>query len=106
MWTSVGAVAALYDVSCLVGVSYFDKLAQIAFDLGPHINGSNAAHAKMHLPIVGDVEPLIDHFFVPNPVAGEMGVSARFNLADTTYFTTLKKIAVSLPAHKTNVHWY
>lgn len=95
MWTSVGAVAALFDISCLVGSPYFDKISEIAFDLHPKIDGCNAADAELQLPHAGLLKPLVHHYFVPNPVAYGTGVSPRFDLAGKTTFTTLKKTAVS-----------
>ena len=101
MWTSVGAVAALYDISCLVDSPYIDKLSRIVFDLEPKITECNSHHEELHLPYVGRLKPLINHFFVPNPVANGTGLSARFNLAHTTSFTTSKKAAVSPERVKT-----
>jgi hypothetical protein len=106
VWTSVGAVAALYDASCLVDTPHFDQIAKTAFSVDPKIDGCNAVHAKLDLPGVGVFEPLANHFFVPNPVAGGTGVSPRFDLAGTTSFTTLKKVGVSPSAQDDICHMY
>ena len=78
-----------------MGSSYFDRLPHIAYDLLPNVDECNAAHAVLHLPHVGRLKPLINHFFVPNPAVNGTGVSPRFNLAHHTSFVTTKKVAVS-----------
>jgi len=106
VWTSAGAVAALFDVSCLVGSSYFDRLPDIAYDLLPNVDECNAAHAVLHLPHVGRLKPLINHFFVPNPAVNGTGVSPRFNLAHHKSFVTTKKVAaLDSPDGSENIPW-
>lgn len=63
VWTSVGAVASLYDISCAVGTPLFDM--------------SQVAALKT---LATKTAPILSHFFVANPTAGGTGVDPRFNL--------------------------
>ena len=80
VWTSVGAVASLYDISCAVGTPMFDY--------------SQTAELKT---LATKTAPILSHFFVENPTAGGTGVDPRFNLEP--YATT----KVSSTLAKTNV---
>lgn len=70
MWTSVGAVASLYDASCFVSV----PTTSFAY-------------------LTGALKPLIDHFFVAAP-NGAAGVDPRFNLIGTSEYSILARAGV------------
>ena len=87
VYVSIGAVAKLFDISCLAGHHDFNTIQYFALhhhsgeQLGKEFFGGRKIH------------PIIDHDFVTNPV-GE-GIAPRFDLAGTHRFTTLKKDGVS-----------
>jgi len=62
-YTSIGAVATLYDVSCLVGTPLFTSLPGIAFDISQRA-AANSAIAKQ---LGGGPHPLGVHIFQNAP---------------------------------------
>jgi len=89
VWSPMGAVASLYDISCYVHTPLFD------------INQSSQLRA-----IVTSTKPIISHFFAPN---GAGPSSPRFNLepfAYTKMYSTLAKTAsLASPQGSCNVPW-
>jgi len=102
VYVSIGAVAELFDISCLASnEEVFDNIQEFAFRianspvgrvLGKHYYGGSVIH------------PLINHYFDKNPVGS--GIAPRFDLAGTNRFTTLKKTGgLTSPQGKKNVDW-
>jgi len=101
-YVSIGAVAKLFDISCLASNEIvFDNVQEFAFQianspieriLGKQYYGGSQIHA------------LINHYFVQNPDGS--GIAPRFDLAGTDRFTTLKKTGdIPSPQGKENVDW-
>lgn len=76
----------------MVDSPFFADIPQIAYGLASTIS---KLESKLSLPLVGLLDPLAQHFFVRNPTVGGTGVDPRFNLADSTSYSTLAKTAVS-----------
>ncbi|KAJ7614809.1 hypothetical protein FB45DRAFT_981623 [Roridomyces roridus] len=82
-WTNVGAVAELFDISCLYGTAQFAGLPQNAFALWSQlppattIQGIINILAPLHTPLV-----LGQHYFVPSPSGS--GVSPKFDFTSAS----------------------
>jgi len=108
VWTSVGAVASLYDISCFVNEPFFANIQQYAYELAPEISTLEAfnKNIKFPSPVEAVLTPILEHFFVPNPAAGGTGVDPRFNHVGSNDFSTLSKAAsLSSPDGSNNVAW-
>lgn len=100
-FTSAGAVASLYDISCLAGTPEFASVQDNFFALPPF--------AQQVIRGVADRTPLLyaKHYFVTNPTTGT-GISPKFALAANggSVFTTLAKTgSIHSPTSTANVDW-
>jgi len=92
VFTSAGAVAKLYDISCLQGNSLFNNIQNLA------INTPDRGLSLIETALAGTTEFLGDHYFGLNPT-GAAGISPTFDFrtgfkkGDTNGFVTLKKAA-------------
>jgi len=97
-YISIGAVAQLFDISCLAGTDIFECIQDFAVDslTGPTVVKLNFdGH---------DIYPIIFHDFVSNPDGP--GIAPRFELVETGQFTTLKKTGgITSSQGKRNVDW-
>jgi len=127
---SIGAVAALYDISCahcLPGKpsSFFTSIPSIIEPImptSPPLSSASAIDAflqtKLPATLSGvfgkglSTDLLGQHYFVPNPLPGGTGISAKFDFTsasqkgDPNAFVTLKKIGdLAAPTGKQDVDW-
>jgi hypothetical protein len=99
-YTSVGAVAKLFDISCLLNTPIFPKIQDELFKLPPRVRDGILAAAS-RTPLYSG-----DHYFITNPVTGT-GISPKFaqKANGGASFTVLgKKGGVKAP-DTTNVDW-
>jgi len=95
-YVSIGAVAQLFDISCLAGTDIFESIQDFAVD-------SYTGSTDVKLNFDGhDIYPIIFHDFI----SFGSGIAPRFNLVETGQFTTLKKTgSITSPQGKENVDW-
>ena len=89
-YTSVGAIAKLYDVSCLATNPILEYLPELIYQFA---NQEPIGYSIF--PNIDILEPTMHHFFVNNNAGG---LSPRFNLDPTgklLAYSTLKKAQVS-----------
>ncbi|KAG8742677.1 hypothetical protein FRC10_001033 [Ceratobasidium sp. 414] len=111
-FTSAGAVAKLFDISCLANTgSLFANIQNMAFDAASTAKGA-ALVSKIESLIKSTPLALGDHYFIPNPAVNGTGLSPEFDFragvkkGDPTGFAVVKKIANSAsPAGTANVDW-
>ncbi|KAG9124061.1 hypothetical protein FRC07_012999 [Ceratobasidium sp. 392] len=110
-FTTAGAVASLFDISCLVNTPVFNNIQNITFDAASTTRGA-ALLSKLGPILNRPPVKLGDHYFVPNPAVGGTGINPDFDFrdgvkkGDPTGFAVLKKSAsVPSPAGSTNVDW-
>ncbi|KAF8331880.1 uncharacterized protein EI90DRAFT_3055734 [Cantharellus anzutake] len=98
VYVSTGAVAELFDISCIAGTKAFRNIQNFAVD---HPTGSELGHQFFGGQTIN---PVVHHYFDFNPVSP--GIAPRFDLAGTNRFTTLKKLGnIPSPQGKANVDW-
>jgi len=107
-YTSIGAVAKLYDIGCLADKPVFDNLPSIAF------NAHNQAKVPTILSAIlrGPVTLLGEHTFITNPVTGT-GISPLFDFRvgllkndPDAFFVGAKTGDLAAPENPTvNVDW-
>lgn len=100
-YVSAGAVASLYDISCLAGTPGFAKVQDDFFAL--------PSFAQQIIRGFADKTQLLyaKHYFVTNPTTGT-GISPKFALAANggSVFTTLAKTgSIKSPTSTANVDW-
>lgn len=109
-FTSAGAVAKLFDISCLAKTGpIFASIQDVAFDAASTAKGA-ALVGKIASLIKSKPITLGDHYFIPNPAPNATGLSPEFDFragvkkGDPTGFAVVKKIASSpSPAGAANV---
>ncbi|KAF8315822.1 hypothetical protein DL93DRAFT_2227112 [Clavulina sp. PMI_390] len=90
-WTSIGAVANLFDISCAVNT--------------PLMNVSNAAATTLLKTLATKESPIVQHFFVTAPNNGT-GVDPEFKQIKTGASSVLSKTAsITSPQGSANVAW-
>jgi len=100
-YASVGAVATLFDISCLSGTPEFTKVQNDLFALPTFEQQLIEGFAKKTPLLLGY------HYFITNPVTGT-GISPKFAQAANggAVFTTLAKSgSIHSPAGTNNVDW-
>jgi hypothetical protein len=100
-YTSAGAVAKLFDISCLVNTPGFARVQDDIMALPKPIrDGIIRVAAKT--PLL-----LADHYFITNPITGT-GISPKFAQSangGSTYVTVAKAGNVPSPQGSANVDW-
>jgi len=99
-YTSAGAVAKLYDISCLYGTSKFNTIQDVWYALSPEL--------KKLIQTGLDYTTLFvaNHYFITNPVTGT-GISPKFASAQDggASFIVAAKVAGIHAADPANVDW-
>ncbi|KDQ58797.1 hypothetical protein JAAARDRAFT_69216 [Jaapia argillacea MUCL 33604] len=110
-YTNVGAVAELFDISCLYHTPIFTHLSELAYDkwnCTPEVTASDIINdlSGIHNPIV-----LGQHYYVTNPVTGT-GISPKWDFTSASEsgnpnaFVVAAKIGdLPAPTGKTDVDW-
>ncbi|PBK79910.1 hypothetical protein ARMGADRAFT_1021227 [Armillaria gallica] len=80
VYTNVGAVATLFDISCLVGTPLFGHIQDLAIDAWKSIHNSQSVPPELGL----DFFVLGDHFFITNPVTGS-GISPKWDFTKSLH---------------------
>jgi len=80
-WTSIGAVAELYDISCLVNTPELATIQNRAYDLWSAIPSKESAEIPTCLKDL-DFLKLGLHYFITNPVTGS-GLSPEWDFTST-----------------------
>ncbi|KAK0192728.1 hypothetical protein F5146DRAFT_516675 [Armillaria mellea] len=76
-YTSVGAVAAIFDISCLYGTPSFDSIQDTVLDAWEKSDWSSS-------PDISDKHSLLgEHYFITNPITGT-GISPKWDFTATT----------------------
>ncbi|KAF8315824.1 hypothetical protein DL93DRAFT_2166429 [Clavulina sp. PMI_390] len=89
-WTTAGAVASLYDISCAVGT--------------PLMNVNNTEANTLLKTLATKEKPMLHHFFVTAPSG--TGIDPRFNEDKTGAFSILNKTSsITSPQGSANVAW-
>jgi hypothetical protein len=82
-YTNVGAVAELFDISCLYGTPYFDsigELAIMAWQAAPPTITVQEIIASFHaLPVQAVIG---QHYYVPNPITGS-GINPKWDFTSS-----------------------
>lgn len=100
-YTSAGAVASLFDISCLYKTPLFSRIQDDVMRL-PATTRDNLVKSMSKSPLY-----VAAHYFVPNPVTN-VGISPKFAQAANggAIFTTLgKKGGIKSPSGAQNVDW-
>jgi len=110
-FASAGAVAKLFDISCLVNTPLFSTIQNTAFDVASSAKG---ADLTSKIASVLKTTPLFlgDHYFIPNPAVGGTGLTPDFDFragvkkGDANGFAAVKKLGnTASPAGSANVDW-
>ncbi|QRV82741.1 hypothetical protein RhiJN_10756 [Ceratobasidium sp. AG-Ba] len=108
-FTSAGAVATLFDVSCLAKTGpLIDNLPNMAFAVASNEKGA-ALIGKLGPVIQSSPFVLAHHYFITNPAPGATGITPVFDAradskkGDPTAFVAVKKVANS-PAPTDSAH--
>jgi len=130
IYASTGAVAVLYDASCihslpLIGSALFNSLPELIYDVMPSspplsTSAEIDAYLAKKLPSVIssalgktlDADQLGIHYFIANPIPGGTGLSPKFDFSvasqkgNPNAFVTTKKIGdLPAPSGPSNVDW-
>ncbi|CAK5276958.1 unnamed protein product [Mycena citricolor] len=107
-YTSIGAIASIFDISCLEGTVGFDNLQEYAFDVWSEEKGLGLVDGIG--PLFGASRKLGNHFFVTSPSG--TGISAEWDFSSslgpgTSSFVIASKIAdlVAPKNPSVNVDW-
>ncbi|TFK32009.1 putative malate dehydrogenase, partial [Crucibulum laeve] len=112
-YTNVGAVAELFDISCLYGSSAFDTIQDAAIDIwkiAPPIFPAQEVIAILHSTNTPAV--LGQHYYVTNPLTGQ-GVNPKWdftsqgaNAGNSNAFVVAAKVTgVSAPTGSQDIDW-
>ncbi|CAE6423378.1 unnamed protein product [Rhizoctonia solani] len=109
-FASVGAVAKLFDISCLVNTPLFPGIQDMVFAAAGNAKGQaliNKIAALVSSPVT-----LGDHYFIPNPAVNGTGLTPVFDFragvkkGDPNGFVAAKKFGgIPSPAGSSNVDW-
>ncbi|KAF8893179.1 hypothetical protein CPB84DRAFT_1783384 [Gymnopilus junonius] len=78
-WTNVGAVAELFDISCLAGTFFFESIQDIAiaaWEAAPPSLPASQIISKLHS--FSTPEILGQHYYVTNPITGS-GINPKWD---------------------------
>lgn len=110
-FASAGAVATLFDISCLVNTPLFPGIQNLVFDVLGNAKGQ-ALISKVESVLKTSPVTLGDHYFIPNPAVGGTGITPVFDFrtgakkGDPNGFAALKKAGgIPSPAGPANVDW-
>ncbi|KAH7335752.1 hypothetical protein B0J17DRAFT_719373 [Rhizoctonia solani] len=110
-FTSVGAVAKLFDISCLVNTPLFPGIQDLVFAVAGNSKGQ-ALIRKMETIIKPCPLTLGDHYFIPNPAVNGTGLTPVFDFragvlkGDPTGFVAVKRLGgTPSPTGSSNVDW-
>jgi hypothetical protein len=109
MSSSTGAVATMFDISCLYGTKLFDNIQDLAYNIWENI----PAHAapEQATSCFRSTPPILGvHYFITNPITGT-GISPKWDFA-TSYdgnpdaFVVAAKVAnLAAPTGTHDVDW-
>lgn len=110
-FASSGAVAKLFDISCLVNTPLFPSVQDLVFAIGSTAKGQDLI-SKIESVTKSTPLALGDHYFIPNPAVGGTGLSPVFDFragvkkGDVNGFAVVKKLGnTASPAGSANVDW-
>jgi hypothetical protein len=84
-YRSTGAVAELFDISCLYGTSFFDKLPDDAMKLWSKApSGLTISEVIKELSYVKNPIVLGEHYFITNPITGT-GISPKWDFTSHAF---------------------
>ncbi|KAF8914680.1 hypothetical protein CPB85DRAFT_1375454 [Mucidula mucida] len=101
-YASAGAVATLYDISCIVDTPMYDSISDIAIDLwtsGSPNPGDVCKNSRINAPTV-----LGQHYFITNPVTGS-GISPMWNFGSAGSVVAAKTGNMAAPTGSNDVDW-
>jgi hypothetical protein len=108
--SSAGAVAELYDISCLFGQAQLDQVADDAIAAWTATSVSPAEFGSL-LTEVPNPTSLGQHYFITNPVTGT-GInpkwdftSGAFNGNSNAFIVAAKNSGIPAPTGKQDVDW-
>jgi len=116
-YTNVGAVAELFDISCLYGTSTFDDVTDFAYTIWklfpPAIPASTAISTVISLLHSTDTPAILgQHYYVPNPITGT-GVNPKWDFTSqgvtkgntNAYVVAAKVAGLAAPTGKQDIDW-
>ncbi|GAB1524508.1 hypothetical protein RhiTH_007662 [Rhizoctonia solani] len=113
-FTSSGAVAKLFDISCLVNTPLFPGIQDMVYSVARNDRGQ-ALVAKIETVLKAvPLTPLVlgDHYLIPNPTTNGTGLTPVFDFRagikkeDPSGFVAVKKLGnIPSPAGSSNVDW-
>ena len=111
---NVGAVAELFDISCLVETSVFDTIQLPLFAAWDAFDGISVQDFIDFFHAVNPPEILAQHYFVANPITGQ-GVSPKWDFTSSgnprlvgnpnAFIVAKGKGSVPAPDSTVNVNW-
>ncbi|GBE88620.1 hypothetical protein SCP_1400250 [Sparassis crispa] len=100
-FTNVGAVAELFDVSCVVNESFFQSLPNMLYNAWTSLDdGFTILDIIDILHFANPPEVLAQHYFVPNPVTGS-GLSPKWDFTSSGFFEGVSNAFVIAKANGT-----
>ncbi|KAJ1300388.1 hypothetical protein OPQ81_005207 [Rhizoctonia solani] len=110
-FASVGAVAKLFDISCLVNTPLFPGIQDVVFAVTGNAKGQELV-SKIETVLKCSPVTLGDHYFIPNPAVNGTGLTPVFDFragvkkGDPSGFVAVKKLgSTPSPAGSSNVDW-
>ncbi|CAE6415038.1 unnamed protein product [Rhizoctonia solani] len=110
-FTSAGAVAKLFDLSCFVNKPIFSGIQDVVFAAAGNAKGQ-ALVRKIETILKPCPVILGDHYFIPNPAVNGTGLTPVFDFragvkkGDPAGFAAVKKLGnTPSPAGSSNVDW-
>ncbi|KAG7448719.1 uncharacterized protein BT62DRAFT_965253 [Guyanagaster necrorhizus] len=105
VYSNIGAVAKIFDISCLLGTLLFDHIQDLAIAAWQHAQNAESVPSKLCLGI----RVLGDHFFITNPVTGS-GISPKWDftasLHDSEAFVVAAKSgSMPAPTGSSDIDW-
>lgn len=102
---SAGAVAKLYDVSCLVSLPFFKNVTDVAMRLGG-ARQRGAVTAELSRNLGGNPLTLGDHYFFTNAAGG---ISPKFDFTasqrKSSFVVSKRTNGIPSPQGATNIDW-
>ncbi|KAF4564706.1 hypothetical protein EYR40_010878 [Pleurotus pulmonarius] len=78
-YTSIGAVAELFDISCLLGTPAFDHIEDLAFTIWKALPNKVTADKVIELLHLAKTPTILgQHYFITNPITGS-GLSPKWD---------------------------
>jgi len=110
-FASAGAVAKLFDISCLMNTPLFPVIEKMVFDVASTAKGQ-ALMTKLQSVMNFSPMTLGDHYFIPNPAVNGTGLTPQFDFraaakkGDANGFVAVRKLGnTPSPAGVSNVDW-